>query len=218
MEWGILLFTVLGLVLGGIVLQATYAARSWRTAIAAGDMDVLREAVMNATEGWQRQKPPKGMPPADWQALTSVAVVALDTKRCRVSMLVTPDIRVVKNQREEFGTPLDVGRRVAVKMVERLLYEIPHVRFDEVQVDVYNSYVTPSGQPQSDCILAVRTDRYEASIAPWDAASDAEILREWDAREAAPGEALDPELDALIAPEGQAAVQAAEETLRRSSR
>lgn len=218
MEWGILFFTILGIILGGIVLQATYAAQSWRAAIAAGDMGVLREAVMNALEGWRRQKPPKGTPPADWQALTSVAVVALDSRRCRVSMLVTPDIRVVNNQRQEFGAPLDVARRAAVRMVERLLYEIPHVRFDEVQVDVYNSYVTPSGQPHADCILVVRTDRYEASLAPWDAASDADILAEWDTREAAPNAPLDPELEALIAPEAQAAVQAAEETLRRASR
>ncbi len=218
MEWGILFFTILGAILGGIVLQATFAAQHWRRAIDDGDLNVLREAVANAMESWRRQKPPRGAPPADWQALMTVATVAMDRRRCRVSLLVTSDIRVVNNQRRELGRPLDVGRRVAVKMVERLLYEIPYVRFDEVQVDVYNSYVTPGGDPASDCILVVRTDRDSAADAPWDIAGDAEILAGWIAREAAAGSALDPELDALIAPEAQAAIAAAEETLRKASR
>ncbi len=218
MEWGILFFTVLGAVLGGIVLQATYAAQSWRQAIAGGDLDVLRQAVANAMDGWRRQKPPRGYPPADWQALMTVATIAMDQRRCRVSMLVGSDIRVVANQRQELGRPIDVGRRVAVKMVERLLYEIPHVRFDEVQVDVYASTSTPEGGLSSACILVVRTDRTEAALAPWDTADDAGILEGWLTREAAPGEVLDPEIDALIAPDAQAAVAAAEETLRRASR
>ena len=63
--------------------------------------------------------------------------IAMDQHRCRVSMIATSDIRVINNERREMGRPIDVARRVAVKMVERVLYEIPHVRFDEVQVDVY---------------------------------------------------------------------------------
>jgi hypothetical protein len=133
-------------------------------------------------------------------------------------MLVTPDVRVVNNQRQELSSPLEVARRVAVRMVERLLYEIPHVRFDEVQVDVYNSYVNTAGEAIAECILVVRCDRQSAAVAPWDTATDEGILEEWDTRTAGPGEVLDPELDALIAPEAQAAVAAAEETLRRASR
>lgn len=218
MEWGILFFTLLGVVLGGFVLQATYAAQSWRTAIAGGDLNVLRQAVDNAMDGWRRQKPPRGMPPADWQALMSVAAIAMDTRRCRVSMLVSSDIRVVNNQRQELGRPIDVGRRVAVRMVERLLYEIPHVRFEEVQVDIYAPRTASEGGLASDCILVVRADRAGAAVAPWDTADDAGILEEWSTREAVPGEVLDPEIDALIAPEGQAAVAAVEEALRRASR
>ena len=56
MEWGVLFFTLLGLLLGGIVLQATFAARHWRRVIEAGDVDALREAVDGAFESWQRQK------------------------------------------------------------------------------------------------------------------------------------------------------------------
>jgi hypothetical protein len=217
-EWGILFFVILGLAFGGIVLQATFAAQQWRRSIAAGDMNVLREAVANAMAAWQRQKPPRGFPPADWQGLMSVAVVAMDQRRCRVSMLVTPDIRVTDNQRREVGRPIDVARRVTVRMAERILYEVPHVRFEGVQLDVYSSYVNAEGETQASCILVTRVDREGAAAAPWDTGDDADILATWDTLEAGANESLDPEIDALIAPEAQAAVLAAEETLRRASR
>ena len=218
MEWGILFFTLLGLAFGGIVLQATFAAQQWRRSIAAGDVEVLRQAVDNALESWRRQKPPRGYPPADWQGLMSVAVVAMDPRRCRVSMLVTPDIRVVDNQRREVGRPIDVARRVCVRMAERLLYEVPHVRFEEVQLDVYSSFVNEKGDSQSSCVLVTRVDRAAAAAAPWDVGDDADILATWTTSEAGPAESLDPEIDALIEPEAQAAVLAAEETLRKASR
>lgn len=218
MEWGILFFTLLGLAFGGIVLQATFAAQQWRRSIAAGDMNVLRQAVDNALEAWRRQKPPRGFPPADWQALMSVAVLAMDQRRCRVSMLVTPDIRVVDNQRREVGRPIDVARRVTVKMAERLLYEVPHVRFGEVQLDVYSSFLSEDGTSRSRCVLVSRVDREAAAAAPWDTGDDTDVLASWTTIEAGPGESVDPDVDALIAPEAQAAVLAAEETLRRASR
>lgn len=218
MEWGILLFTVIGVVLGGMVLQATMAAQHWRKAISAGDASALREAVTTAFEAWRRQKPPKGYPPADWQALLSATVVAMDMSRCRVSLLATPDVRVVNNQRHQLGAPLDVARRTAVRMAERLLYDIPYVRFEEVQIDAYSSYMTADGDPRSDCILVTRVTREDAAMSPWDTEDDVTVLAGWDTREAVPGHTVDPDLDALIALDAQAAVAAAEEALRRASK
>jgi hypothetical protein len=217
-EWGILFITLLGLALGGMVLQATFAAQKWRTSIAAGDLDVQRQAVENAMETWSRQKPPRGFPPADWQALMSATIVAMDVRRCRASMLVTPDIRVVDNQRREAGRPIDVGRRVTVRLAERLLYEIPYVRFEEIQIDVYSSFVDAEGESQSRCILLTRIDREAAANAPWDTDDASDVLAAWTTLEAGPGELLDPDASALIAPDAQAAVQAAEDTLRRAAR
>ncbi len=214
MEWGVLLVTILGVILGGIVLQATMAARHWRRVIAAGDLDALRQAVDESFAAWQRQKPPKGFPIADWQGLQSATVLAADPQRCRVSMLVGPDIRVVGNRRQQTGSALDVARRVAVKMVERTLYEIPHVRFDEVQVDVHTSYQQPDGSTRTECILTTRVDRAAAATAPWDTADEAELLRGWTTVDQSTGK-VDPDEDPLIVAEAQAAVAEAEATLRK---
>lgn len=194
MEWGVLFFMLLGLLLGGIVLQATFAARHWRRVIEAGDVDALREAVDTAFESWQRRKPPRGFPPADWQGLQSAAAVAFDHHRCRVSLLTTPDVRVVGHERREMGSPLDVARRVAVLMAERLLYEIPHVRFDEVQVDVYGPSDGGSG---TACLLTTRVTRDVAYSSDWDTAEPREILASWRTRQAN-GAAIDADDGALI--------------------
>ncbi len=217
MEWGVLFFVLFGLLLGGIVLQATLAARHWRRVIEAGDVDALREAVDSAFDSWERQKPPRGLPPADWQGLQSAAAVAFDHHRCRVSLIAGPDVRVVGRERREVGSAIDVARRVAVRMAERLLYEIPHVHFDEVQIDVYTSYRDRSGEAQTECLLTTRVDRAAATAAPWDEADEAEILRDWVTREAAPNAPLDPNENALIELNGAAAVAEAEATLRRAS-
>jgi hypothetical protein len=130
-------------------------------------------------------------------------------------MLVGPDIRVVGNRRQQTGAALDVARRVAVKMVERVLYEIPHVRFDEVQVDVHTSYQQPDGASRTECILTTRVDRSDAATAPWDTADDAALLLGWTTIDQSTRTSIDPDEDPLILAEAQAAVAEAEATLRK---
>ena len=215
MEWGVLFLVIVGVLLGGIVLQATLAAQHWRRVIADGDLDALREAVNDAFEHWRNEKPPRGFPPSDWQALQSAATIAFDTQRCRVSLVATADIRVVDRERQEVGSALDVARRVAVRMLERLLYEIPHVRFDEVQIEVWTTYHDRDGGSRDECVLTTRVTRDASAAAAWDEDDATALLLGWPTREAGAGRTLDPDEGALIQPEGTAAVAEAEDTLRR---
>ena len=210
MEWGILLIALVGVVLALIVLQASLASRHWRQVIAGGDVDALREALDAAFEDWRRGKPPREMPPADWRGLQSATLVAADRDRCRASLLVDADVRVIENRREQVGAPLVVARRVAVSMVERLLYEIPHVRFDEVQIDVYTQDRASDGSSHQQCVLTTRVTRAAAAVSDWDTAEPAEILSGWDTREATAERSLDPDDGALIASERAGAVLAVE--------
>lgn len=196
MGWGILAIVIFGLLLGFIVLQATMASRHWDQVIKEGDTDALREALDTALDGWRSARPPKGTPPADWQALQSVTLVAADRDRCRVSLTASADVRVVKNERLDFGSPLDVGRRAAVTMAERLLYEIPHVRFDAVQVDVYSQTATGE-HGDAGCLLTTQVNRQTAYVSEWDTAEPPAILASWETSEAG-DEALDPDRGALI--------------------
>ncbi len=166
-EFGVLIVVLLGLFFGFLVLQGTFAARAWRERIADGDFDVLREALDDAFEVWRGMRPPKGMPAADWAALASPELVAADRDRARVSLVADADVRVVGGERRELAGPLLVGRRVALRMAERLLYDIPHVRFDEVQIDVWERYRDASGATIDRALLTTRATREQAAEVDW---------------------------------------------------
>ena len=167
MEIGVLLVVAVGVFLGFLVLQGTFAARAWRERIAAGDLGVLREALDSAFESWREMRPPKGMPSSDWAALASAELVAADRDRARASLIADADVRVVSGGRREVAGPLAVGRRVALRMTERLLYEIPHVRFSEVQVDVWERFRDASGQTRTRALLTTRATREQAAAVDW---------------------------------------------------
>jgi hypothetical protein len=192
---GILAIVIFGVVMGLIVLQATMASRHWDQVIEDGDVDALGEALDTALDGWRSARPAKGTPPADTQAVQSVTLVAVDRDRCRVSVTAGPDVRVVKNERLDFGSAFDVGRRAAVGMAERLLYEVPHVRFIAVQIDVYES---ATGEAEAArCLLTTQVDRETAYVSEWDTEGPEQILADWETREAG-DEGLDPDVGALI--------------------
>lgn len=211
----LLVFTIVGF----MVFQARFAARQWRRVIAAGDMDALGELLDQTFEAWRNSRPPRGVAPADWRAMHTAALVAADRERARVSLLAEPDVRVLQGQRTEVAPAQEVARRAAVRMVERLMYEVPHVSFAAVQVDVHTEYRSADGDMTAPCLLSTRATREVASWSDWSvAATDASaLLAEWDTREAAPGAPVDPEAGALIGAaeaESSAVIRAAERTIR----
>jgi hypothetical protein len=198
-ELGLLLALLIGGFLGFLVTQSFVSQRHWRRVIAEGDLEALHASVLEAFEDWRRLRPPPDVVPSDWRALQSAALVAADAERCRVSMLAEPDIRVVDGVRVEAGPAANVARRAAVRMAERLLYDVPLARFEAVQVDVYAEYRSPDGHVDTECLLTTQVTRSDGSITDWDDSAAFAILDAWATREPAEGVALDPEDGALIA-------------------
>ncbi|MFA7249159.1 MAG: hypothetical protein WC273_05940 [Dehalococcoidia bacterium] len=195
---GIAFVAAIFIVVGFMVFQAQFAARHWRRVIAAGDLEALGELLDQTFEAWRNGRPPRGMAPADWRALHTAALLAADRERARVSLLVEPDVRVVEGRRVEVGTAQEVARRAAVRMVERLMYEVPHVSFTAVQVDVHTEYRSADGTIVSPCLLTTRATRAVASWSDWERGDASEMLAEWDTREAAAGAPVDPSVDAVL--------------------
>lgn len=195
---GILLSFGLIVILGWIIAGSFFSHRHWRKVIAAGDAPTLVAALEEALYTWRTLRPPREVPPADWAGLQSAAIVACDLHRCRLSLIAPPDVRVIDGQREQVGSAETVAERIAVKMVERALFEIPLCRFDAVQIDVYAEYRSPDGHVETDCLLTTRTTREEANNAPWDEATETEILNGWRTRRMTGGQPVDPDLGALI--------------------
>ena len=197
-ELGIILSLLIGGTLGFVIVQSFISHRYWRRAIAEGDSEALHAAVLEALDTWRRVRPPQDVVPSDWRALQSAELIAVDTDRCRVSLLAEPDIRVIDGVREQVGPPEIVARRAAVRMAERLLYDLPLSRFQAVQVDVYTQYRSPDGHAESDCLLTTQLDRGLGAVTDWDDMAAGDILETWTTRELHPGELLDPEVGAII--------------------
>lgn len=204
-------------VVGIMVFQARFAARAWRRTIAAGDSQVLAALLDQTFEAWRNSRPPRRTPPADWRALHTAAVVAADRERIRVSLLAEPDVRVVEGQRVEVAGAREVARRAAVRMVERLMYEVPHVSFAHAQVDVLTEYRRPDGAVTSLCLLSTRVTREQAADADWEGDDHVAMLTGWETREDAPEAPVDPDVGAVILSTTITAaevIQAAEDALR----
>jgi len=199
---GILGFLVICGAIGFAIISSAFSQRHWKKVIAAGDRPTLIAALEEAIETFCGMRPPRGIPPADWRALQSAAIVAADRDRCRVSVMVEPDIRVLGgSERRELGPAETVARRVAVRMAERLLYEIPLARFQAVQVDAYTEYRSADGGTQTACLLTTNVTRETAAETDWDEQETAAILAEWHTHEREPGQTLDPDRDAIITPQ-----------------
>lgn len=196
---GIVLSLALIAVLAWIIVGSFFSHRHWRRVIAGGDEATLLAALEEALYTWRTMRPPREVPPADWAGLQSAAIVACDLERCRLSVVVGPDVRVREGRREEVGPAMEVAERVAVRMVERVLYEIPLCRFDAVQVDAYVEYRSPDGHVETDCLLTTQTVRNEAAVTDWDESTDRAILETWATRWMAPAAPVDPDREALIA-------------------
>ncbi|MCA9848284.1 MAG: hypothetical protein KC458_01140 [Dehalococcoidia bacterium] len=201
-------------IVGFMVFQARFAAKHWRRVIANGDREALDQLLDDTFEAWRRERPRRGTPPADWRALHTAALVAADHERIRVSILAEPDVQVVAGERVEVSSAQVVARRAAVRMVERLMYEVPHVSFANAQVDVLTEYRSPDGPTLSRCLLTTRVTRDQAAYADWEEAEADTILGEWDTRQAHGDDWPDPDADAIIHAWTAEALRAAEDAIK----
>lgn len=217
MGLGIVFVLAMFIVVGFLVFQARFAARQWRRVIAAGDRDALGQLLDMTFEAWRNSRPPRGVAPADWRALHTAALVAADHHHARVSLLAEPDVQVIGGRRVEAGSAQDVARRAAVRMVERLMYEVPHVSFEEVQVDVHTEYRAADGSAANPCLLTTRATREAVAYADWETRDAVAMLAGWQTIEITAGQPLDPEAGALLpapSPEAVDAISAAARALR----
>lgn len=191
-------FLVMVALLGFMVVQAMFAARKWRAVIKNGDRGALLQLLDMTLEDWRNSRPPKGTPPADWRALHTAALVAADRDRARVSLLADADVRVIEGRREEVASAYVVARRAAVRMVERLLYEVPHTHFLEVQVDVNSEYRSAEGEAGTRSLLTVRVPREVAALSDWEEGTPEELLADWQTQDGEAGDEPDPDRTPLI--------------------
>ncbi len=180
MTWGVLAVIGLGLLLTYIIWQETRSHLHWRSLVADGNVWAINELVEAEIERWHRMRPPRGVPLALWSGVQTVELVAIGRDYVQVACGTEGEYRMTGTRREQVTSPLQAAMRLAAKVIEMLMYDIPEVKLGLVRVDVYSTFPTPGGSAEQGCILSVSAMRPQANAIDWDVTSAEEALKSFE--------------------------------------
>jgi hypothetical protein len=175
-QWAILGIAIAVLVLTYIVVQGTRAAMAWRQAAAAGDVKVIRDIVQDSLDGWRSAKRPKPVLLEVWRGIQSMQIVEVRTDLLRVSAQAESDYKQVADRWVEVANPLQAGMAMTARALEMLLYDLPHYRPPEVQVDIYTTFREADGGSERACILSTSVSREDAATVDWEEWTAVDII------------------------------------------
>ena len=186
MEWGLgvglLAAFLFALVISYAVIRETRAQRHWRRRVKAGDVDAIRTTVETEVSRWRTERMPKGVLPAVWHGVQTAELLEVGDDHVRVSASAEGQYAVVGRRREEVSSALREGMKVTVKLADMLLYAVPNVEFDSVQIDVYTTFRGRSGAANQRCILSTVVRRSEAKGLDWDETPPEQIVARFGGR------------------------------------
>lgn len=172
MQWGIaagmvvvvLVFVFLAL----IIFKETRTHRFWSKRVDEGDEEMIRLLVQAEVELWRTERPPKGMPASVWQGVQALELLEVGRDYVRIASAAEPQFALVGGSRRQVSSALDQAKRITAHLAERFFYDVPHVRPDRVQVDVYSTFHEAGGAAGQRCILTTLARRGDAAEVDWD--------------------------------------------------
>ena len=176
MQWALLGLAILFLIVAYIIVQGTRAAMAWRQAAAAGDVKVIRDIVEDALGAWRSMKRPQQVPTEVWRGIQSMQAVDVGADFVRVSCQAESEYKLVDRRWIEVRNPLQEGMAITARAADMLLYELPHFRPGQVQIDVYTTYRETDGATKRDCILSTATSREVAKGVDWEEWTSEQIV------------------------------------------
>lgn len=182
MEWAVFGLVIFGLILTYIIFQETRAHSYWRGLVAKGDVSAIRALLEQEFERWRTMRVPREVPAALWHGVQTVDLVAVGPDEAHVACSAEGEYRIVGGQPQEVTNPLDSGMRLAAKLCELILYDVPNLRLGAVRVDVYSTFRDEQGAPVQRCILSTVADRAEADDIDWDALRPNEVIGRFESR------------------------------------
>ena len=176
MVYGIVAVIVILLLITYVILQETRAQLHWRGLVQAGDVNAIRELLENEIERWHTERVPKDVPALLWHGVQTVELTDVSPRGARVNCSAEGEYSLVAGRRVETSSPLDEAKKITMKLADMLLYEVPNVKLDHVQIDVYTSFRDEGGQSQPRCILSTRVERRAVEDLDWEATPSAEFV------------------------------------------
>jgi hypothetical protein len=217
MEWGILIILAILLFTSYVIVQETRAQLFWRGLVEKGDLKAIRELIETEIETWHRARVPRGTPAMLWHGIQTVELLDVTEHGARVSCNAEGEYALVNGRRLETSSPLSEGMKITMKVAEMLLYDVPNVKLDHFQVDVYTSFRDDSGHAEPRCILSTLVQRSAVEDFDWENDTAASFVEVSGGRfDAAPDGSLKA-IEPIAWEDSQAAVQEATEIIERGN-
>ncbi len=177
MEWGIGIVLVIVLLVAYAIVQETRAQLHWRGLVEQGDVDAIRELLETEVERWRSERVPKDVPALLWHGVQTAELTDITANGARLNCSAEGEHALVGGQRVETSTPLVEGMKITKKLADMVLYDVPNVKLDHVQVDVYTSFRNEQGHADSRCILSSLVRRSDVEDLDWEGISPREFAR-----------------------------------------
>jgi hypothetical protein len=182
MTWGILVVLGLGLFLTYVIWQETRSHLRWRDLVQQGNVWAIRELITAEVDRWHRMRPPGGVSAALWAGVQTAEIVAIGHDHAQLACGTEGEYRMAGGRREQVTTALEAATRLAAKLIEMVLYDIPEVKLDVVRIDVYSTFGSGEGSTEQRCILSTTASRAAAHDIDWERTPAREIIQQFETR------------------------------------
>ena len=168
MEWGILVIVLLLLFTGFVIVQETARQMHWRGLVENGDLDAIRTLIEEQVELWHESRVPRGTSALLWHGVQTLELLDVTPTAARVSCNADGEYALVSGRRVETSSPLAEGMKITKRVAEMMLYDVPNVKLDQVQIDVYTSFRDENGHAEPRCILSTVVLRRTVEHIDWE--------------------------------------------------
>ncbi len=182
MEWGILIIVLVLLFTGFVIVQETARQTHWRGLVEGGDLEAIRTLIEEQVEIWHESRVPRGTPALLWHGMQTVELLDVTATAARASCSAEGEYALVGGRHVETSTPLVQGMKITQRLAEMLLYDVPNVKLDRVQIDVYTSFRDENGHAESRCILSTAVKRSAVEHIDWEEAEPGDFMALTEAR------------------------------------
>jgi hypothetical protein len=158
------------------IVQETRAQLHWRGLVQGGDVDAIRKLMEDEVERWHSERVPKSTPALLWHGIQTVELIDVGPKGVHVNCSAEGEYSLVDGRRIETSSPVAEGKKITQKLADMLLYDVPNVRPDYAQIDVYTSFRDDHGHAETRCILSTVVTRHDVEDLDWEATPPDEFV------------------------------------------
>ena len=167
--YGIVVVILILIFVSYAIVQETRAQLHWRGLVQGGDLDAIRRLVEDEIQRWHTERVPKEIPALLWHGIQTVELIDVTATAARVNCSADGEYSLVDGRRIETSSPVVEGMKITQKVSDMLLYDIPNVRLDFAQIDIYTSFRDERGHADTRCILSTVVRRQDIEDLDWEA-------------------------------------------------